>query len=139
MQMWKAYENIYLEFRDCQLRQEINSENEYYIKQRCRESINMASKFIQLIVTDTKYKYKYVRWESEVAIDKGCTVIGVNINNSRYMDEETCPPVIRGIGAIFVSFHPIIIQFAIIDYKMIGAGEYYYKDEVYQAMLDKLL
>ena len=134
MQMWKANENINLEFRDCQLRQEIYSEDEHYIKRKCRERINMASKFIQLIGKDTRYKYKYVRWEAEVAIEKGCTIIGVNINNSRYMDEKTCPPVIRDIGAIFVPFHPRIIQFAINDHKMMGSGAYYYKDVVYHKL-----
>lgn len=134
MQMWKANKNIDLEFRDCQLRQEINSEDEYYIKQKCRERINMASKFIQLIGEDTRNKYKYVRWEAEVAIEKGCTIIGVNINNSKYMDETNCPPIIRDIGAIFIPFHPKIIQFAINDYSMVGSSWYYYKNEIYKRL-----
>jgi len=61
----------------------------------------MAGKFIPSIGEDTRYKYKYVRWEAEVAIEKGCTIIGVNLDGSRKMVESTCPPIIRNIGAIF--------------------------------------
>jgi hypothetical protein len=41
----------------------------------------MAGKYVLLIGKDTKNKYKYVRWEAEVAIEKGCTIIGVNLDN----------------------------------------------------------
>ena len=65
-----------------------------------------------------RYKYKYVRWESEVAIEKGCTIIGVNLDGSRKIVGRTCPPIIRNIGAIFVLFSPYIIQYALENYTM---------------------
>jgi hypothetical protein len=34
----------------------------------------MAGKYVMLIGEDTKSKHKYVRWEAEVAIEKGCTI-----------------------------------------------------------------
>jgi hypothetical protein len=43
----------------------------------------MASTFVMLIGEDTRYKHKYVRWEAEVAIEKKCRLIGVNLDNSR--------------------------------------------------------
>lgn len=131
MKAWKNNEKIEFDFRDCQLQDEINSENENYVKSKCRNRIMMASKFILLIGDDTRYKYKYVRWEAEIAIEKGCTVIGVNLDNSRMMVEKTCPPVIRDIGAIFVSFSPYIIRHAIENYKMHDSDNYHYPDEVY--------
>ena len=76
MQAWKANKNIDLNFTDCQLNTQVNSENEEYIKRECRERINMAGKYLLLIGQDTKSKHKYVRWEAEVAIEKGCTIIG---------------------------------------------------------------
>lgn len=118
MQAWKKNENIDFDFRDCQLQDDVNSEDEDYIKAKCRNRILMASKFIQLIGEDTRYKYKYVRWEAEVAIEKVCTIIGVNLNGSENIVERTCPPVIRDIGAIFVSFSPYIIKYAIENYKI---------------------
>lgn len=135
MQAWKKNENIDFNFTDCQLANEINSEDEQYIKRKCRERINMAGKYILLIGEDTKSKHKYVRWEAEVAIEKGCTIIGVNLNNSKRMDKEKCPPIIRDIGAIFVPYKPKIIDYAIRNYQMHDDNDYYhYKDHVYQKL-----
>jgi hypothetical protein len=134
MKAWKENENIDFDFRDCQLHDEINSEDENYIKSKCRKRIMMASKYILLTGEDTRYKYKYVRWEAEVAIEKECTVIGVNLDGSKHILERTCPSVIRDIGAIFVSFSPYIIKYAIENYKMHDSGNYHYPDGVYKRL-----
>lgn len=134
MQAWKAHEHIDFDFADCQLHSEINSEDEVYIKRKCRERINMAGKYVMLIGEDTRYKYKYVRWEAEVAIEKGCTIIGVNLDGSRQMHEASCPPIIRDIGAVFVPFSPKIIAYALENYKMNEPGNYHYKDEFYKQL-----
>ena len=135
MQAWKANENIDFNFSDCQLQDEINSENEDYIKRKCRERINMAGKYLLLIGQDTKSKYKYVRWEAEVAIEKGCTIIGVNLDGSKSIVRDICPPIIRDIGAMFVPFSPSIIAYAIENYTMHDDNEnYYYKDSVYKQL-----
>ena len=134
MQAWKANEHIDFDFADCQLSSEISSEDENYIKRKCRERINMAGKYVMLIGEDTRNKYKYVRWEAEVAIEKGCTIIGVNLDGSRQIVEKTCPPIIRDIGAIFVPYSPKIIAYALENYKTKESGNYYYKDEVYRQL-----
>jgi hypothetical protein len=129
MLAWKAHEHIDFDFADCQLHTEINSEDEAYIKRKCRERINLAGKYVMLIGQDTHYKYKYVRWEAEVAIEKGCTIIGVNLDGSRWMSEATCPPIIRDIGAVFVPFSARIIAHALENYQMNKTDNYHYKDE----------
>jgi len=134
MQAWKAHEHIDFDFADCQLHSEINSEDEVYIKRKCRERINLAGKYVMLIGEDTRYKYKYVRWEAEVAIEKGCTIIGVNLDGSRSMREVSCPPIIRDIGSVFVPFSPKIIAHALENYKMNESGDYHYKDEFYKQL-----
>lgn len=135
MQAWKHNEKIEFNFSDCQLANEVNSENETYIKQKCRERINMAGKYVILIGTDTKSKHKYVRWEAEVAIEKKCTIIGVNLNGSKKMNRNTCPPIIRDIGAIFVPFSPKIIAYALNHYSMHDDNSNYkYKDSVYRQL-----
>ena len=129
---WKENKNIDFNFADCQLDEEINSEDEVYIKRKCRERIKMAGKYVMLIGKDTKSKHKYVRWEAEVAIEKGCTIIGVNLDSSRKMVKDTCPPIIHGIGAIFVPFSAHIIAYAIENYEMPGDNKnYHYKDKIY--------
>lgn len=134
MQAWKNHEHIDFNFTDCQLRDEINSENEDYIKRVCRDRINMASKYVLLIGDDTRHKYKYVRWEAEVAREKSCTIIGVNLDGGRQINETTCPPVICDIGAIFVPFSPKIIAYALENYKMYENGNYRYRDETYRQL-----
>ncbi len=134
MLAWKANNHIDFNFADCQLNGEINSENEQYIKRKCRERINMAGKYVMLIGQDSKSKHKYVRWEAEVAIEKGCTIIGVNLDGSRAMVRDTCPPIIRDIGAIFVPFSPKIVAYAIENYTMNNNNNYHYKDTVYESL-----
>ncbi|PRH00405.1 hypothetical protein C6T60_25100 [Burkholderia multivorans] len=134
MQAWKANEHIDFNFTDCQLENEINSENEAYIKSKCRERINMAGTFAVLIGQDTRSKHKYVRWEMEVAIEKKCRIIGINLDGSRQIVDATCPPIIRDIGAIFVPFSPKIVAYALENWKMETKGNWHYKDEVYQRL-----
>ena len=134
MQAWKEHEHIDFNFTDCQLTSELDSEDEYYIKRKCRERINMAGKYVMLIGEDTRSRHKYVRWEAEVAIEKECTVIGVNLDGSRRVVERTCPPIIRSIGAIFVPFSVQIIAHALENYKMHDGGAYFYKDETYRKL-----
>ena len=131
---WKENKHIDFNFTDCQLTQEINSENEYYIKKKCRERIEMAGTFISLIGEDTKSKHKYVRWELEVALEKGCRIIGVNIDGSRHMNPNKCPSIIQNIGAMFVPFSPAIIAHALADYKTETKGDWCYPDALYKRL-----
>lgn len=134
MQAWKANEHIDFNFTDCQLSSEINSENEIYIKSKCRERINMAGTFAVLIGQDTRSKHKYVRWEIEVAIKKECRIIGINLDGSRRVIDSTCPPIIKDIGAIFVPFSPKIIAYALGEYSMHSKGDFYYDDAIYTSL-----
>jgi len=94
----------------------------------------MAGKYILLIGEDTKSKYKYVRWEAEVAIEKGCTIIGVNLDGNRFVNPLTCPTIIKNIGAIFVPFSPTIIKYALENYIMNENDDYHYKVEIYKQL-----
>ncbi|KGJ88996.1 TIR domain-containing protein [Colwellia psychrerythraea] len=135
MQAWRTNNKIDLDFNDCQLNDALNSEDEEFIKAKCRERINMADKYVMLIGKDTKSKHKYVQWEAEVAIEKGCTIICVNLDGSREMVRATCPAVIRDMGAIFVAFSPKIVAHAIESYNMHdNYGNYYFKDELYEEL-----
>lgn len=134
MLAWKASEHIDFDFTNCQLGTEINSENEMYIKSKCRERINMAGTFAVLIGQDTRSRHKYVRWEMEVAIEKKCRIIGINLDKSRRVVDATCPPIIRNIGAIFVPFSPSIVAYALENYQMNSNDDYHYKDEIYNQL-----
>ncbi|GLI21191.1 hypothetical protein GGQ86_001377 [Xanthobacter flavus] len=134
MLAWKEHEHIDFNFANCQLEKEINSDNEAYIKGKCRERIQLAGTFAVLIGQDTRSKHKYVRWEMEVAIEKKCRIIGINLDGSRRVVDATCPPIIRNIGAIFVPFSPKIVAYALADFKMKESGDWYYEDAVYKKL-----
>ena len=68
MTAWKAHTHIDFNFTDCQPLAELNSTNEAYIKQKCRERINLAGSYIILIGEDTRYKHKYVLWEAGIQL-----------------------------------------------------------------------
>lgn len=134
MLAWKANENIDFNFSNCQLAREVNSEDESYIKRKCRERIDLAGTFAVLIGQDTRSKHKYVRWEMEIAQEKGCRIIGINVDGARQRVDATCPPIIKDIGAIFVPFSPKIVAYALSNWKMERKGNWHYKDEVYRQL-----
>jgi hypothetical protein len=131
MLAWKAHEHIEFDFSDCQLQSEVRSEDEAYIKSKCRARINMAGTFIQLIGPDTRYKHKYVRWEAEVALEKKCRIIGVNIDGWRRINEETCPPILRNAGVMFVPFSPQIVAHALEHAERHESGNWEFRDGTY--------
>lgn len=131
MLAWKAHEHIDFDFCDCQLHNEIRSESEAYVKSKCRARLQMAGTFIQLIGSDTRYKHKYVRWEAEVALEKQCRIIGVNIDGWRRINEETCPPILWNIGATFVPFSPRIVAYALEHAEWHASQNWEFKDEAY--------
>jgi hypothetical protein len=132
MRAWKAHEHIEFDFVDCQLQQQLFSEDEAYIKRNCRERIHMAGTYILLIGGDTKRRHKYVRWEAEVAIEKNCRLIGVNLDRTRGANDDLCPPILRNKGAVFVPFSPRIIAHAIENYESEDYGDWDYPDNVYR-------
>lgn len=128
---WKKNEHIDFDFTDCQLKDEVDSDNEVYIKRKCRERISLAGTFALLIGDDTRYKHKYVAWEAEVAIEQGCRLIGINLNGSRRVDETRTPSVFKNAGALFVAYKPGIIKVALESTTRHDSGNWYYEDSVY--------
>jgi hypothetical protein len=109
---WKAHEHIGFDFADFQLDEAIASADEYYIKRVCRNKIRRADTYALLIGHDTFTKTTFVKWEIEVAIEKGCRLIGMNLNNSRFKD-HLCPWFFADRGALFVPFSSRIVASAL--------------------------
>jgi hypothetical protein len=127
---WQAREHIAFQFCDCQHTDAILSHSEAYIKSRCRDRLDRAGTYILLIGSDTRLRETYVKWEVEVAIEKKCRLIGVNLDFWRYQNPATCPPVLRAAGAVFVPFSPQIIQFTLEHWtRPLQTGCYYYYDD----------
>lgn len=131
MLAWKAHEHIDFDFTDCQLQREIRSEDEAYIKSRCRARLAMAGTYIQIIGQDTRYKHKYVRWEAEVALEKQCRIIGVNLDGWRRVNPTTCPPILRDAGVIFVPFSPQAVAHALEHAERRLSQDWEFSDAIY--------
>ena len=131
MLAWKAKENIDFDFYNCQLSNEINSDDEDYIKRKCKERINLAKTYIMLIGKDTRLKNKYVKWEAEVALEKRCRIIGVNLDGWRRMNDGTCPRVIKNVGAMFVPYSAQIVAHALKHTEYRTSGDWEFLDQTY--------
>ena len=134
MKAWKYNKNMDFDFIDLQIDREINSENEQYIKSILRDKITRSGTCIQMIGDNTKSKHKYVRWEAEVAIEKNCRLICVNINGDRQMNSSLTPPILKNKGAIFVSFNASIIQYALDNFQKKEDDNWRYKNSVYDEL-----
>ena len=109
---WKEHEHIDFSFADFQLDEAIASTNPSYIKWVCRNKVRKVDTFVLLIGNDTYTKTVFVKDEVDVAIEKGCRLIGVNLNNSRFKD-GLCPYFFGDKGALFVPFSSRILADAL--------------------------
>jgi hypothetical protein len=130
---WKAHEHIDFNFADFQLDEAINSQTPYYIKSVCAAKIRRADTFILLIGNDTYTKTVFVKDEVETAVEKGCRLIGANLNNCRVKD-ALCPDFFANVGALFVPFSSRIIAEALTWQKLGTSPWYYFLDEEYKRL-----
>jgi hypothetical protein len=82
-----------------------------------------------------------VRWEIDVALELNLPIIVANLNEKRRMDDDLCPPILKGKDAIHVAFKMKILKHAmdyfIDSYSTIHAGHannWYYTDDVYREL-----
>jgi hypothetical protein len=81
-----------------------------------------------------RYKHKYVCWELEVVIEKGCRIIAVNLDSARTMVEHMCPSLLISAGAIVVPFSAKIVLYALEIFSKMSAKNYYYGDDIYKKL-----
>lgn len=143
MQAWKQNDHTPFLFYDAH---ELNNlkawASEETIKRKLRERLSNSREFIILVGENTRYLYKFVRWEIEQALSLKMPVIVCNLNRRRSMDEDRCPPLIRERIAVHVSFNAAIIQYALENWPEAharilnsgGTGPHFYKDSVYSEL-----
>jgi hypothetical protein len=132
MQAWEKSGAFDFEFCTCHLGSAIG-ETETTIKRICRSRIRQGSSFLLLISATTRSD-RYAQWEAEVALEKECNIIGVNLDGSRTMDPAKCPAVIQNIGALFVPFSPQIIAYAVKHPHHRMLGDWTFTDVVYRQL-----
>lgn len=127
---WKAHEHIDFNFADFQLDEAINSQRPSYIKSVCAAKIRRTDTFVLLIGNDTYTKTVFVKDEVETAVEKGCRLIGANLNNCRIKD-ALCPTFFADVGALFVPFSSRILAEALTSHSQGASPWYYFIDDVY--------
>lgn len=143
MRAWKQSDRSDFNFFDAHdLNVARDTSSEQTIKRRLRERLRNSKTVVSLIGSQTRYLYKFVRWELEQAVALDLPIIGVNLNKRRSLDVDRCPPVIRDQLAVHISFNSKILQYALENWperhrNLRSSGEsgaYYYKDSVYKLL-----
>lgn len=143
MRAWKQADKTPFDFFDAH---DINvardTSTEQSIKRRLRERLVNAKVLVSLIGENTRYLYRFVRWELEQGLSLGLPIIGVNLNGKRSQDPDRCPPVIRDALVVYVSFNASILQHALenwpAEFQRLKAqgtvGPRYYNNDVYRRL-----
>lgn len=142
MKGWKASEHIDFNFHDAHdLRPLTDRASPETVRARLRERFSNAKQAIVLVGKSTKYLYRFVRWEIELAQKLDLPIVVVNLNNERCHDPDRCPPLLADWYAVHVSFQMRIIQHALDRFPDSYAnrdrdetGPRYYRDGVYKQL-----
>lgn len=145
MRGWKTNDRVDFEFKDAHDLDNMTgrAQNEQYVKRHLRPRMEASGCVLVMIGEKTRYQYRYIRWELELAIDLDLPIIGVNLSGSRTMDRDRCPPIIRDHCVIHISYKKAIIKFALAKwpaaYRRLSAevraqGWRYYDDRIYEAL-----
>ena len=140
MQAWKSNRNIDFNFYNVH---DINPNprltSEVSIKRQLQRRFADTKNFILLVGNQTRYLYRYVRWEIKRAIELDLPIIVVNLNRKKELDETLCPPIVRDELAMHISFHASIIKYALDNWpdqhkqekRNNKIGDYYYPSKIY--------
>lgn len=143
MKAWEANPNFNFNFYDAH---DINNiwerSSEETIKRNLRERMKNAKVLVVLIGEKTKYLYKYVRYEIELAIKGNLPIIAVNLNGEKNMDDNLCPKIIKETLAIHIPYGVKIMKYALENWpesyknhkEKNHTGAYYYKKIVYEKL-----
>lgn len=114
MKEWKADDNIPFNFYDAHDLNNIREDSqEETIKRRLRERFQDTKLLIVLVGSQTRYHYKYVRWEIEVALDLEIPIIAVNILDGRTRIYDNYIPLLRDKLVLNVQFNIRLLQYSI--------------------------
>lgn len=143
MQAWKKNDNTSFNFYDAHdLNNLLSWSSEETIKAKLAERMINTKVFILLVGNNTKYLYKFVRWEIEQAIKREKPIIVVNLNKKRSKNSDLCPAILNNELSVHISFNQKIIEHAINNWgqsdknyrKSNKKEDYYYKDFVYKEL-----
>ena len=111
------------------------------VRRTLRERFRHTDQVILLIGELTRSHYRFVRWELTEALARDLPIIAVNLNRTRGIDYDLCPPVIRTKYIVHIPFRMRIIKYALDNFpdQYYGRGNARngaldYPDSVYEAL-----
>lgn len=145
MKGWNKSVNVDFEFDDAHDLDTMTGRatEEAYVKTRPKERMNTSSNVVVIVGEKTRNLYRFVRWELELALDLGLSIIVANLNGKKVIDKELCPPIIRDACAVHIPFKANIIMHALRQwpgqFRAMNAiekrkGARHYGDEVYRKL-----
>jgi len=146
MKAWKHNQTEFFKDFNFYDAHEINyardTSQESSIKKQLLERLANSKLFIVLVGEQTKYLYKFVRWEIEQAISQKIPIIVININGKREIDKDRCPPILLDRLALHISFNQKIVEKAIAEWTSLDdeckqnnqTGPRWYKADVYSQL-----
>jgi hypothetical protein len=142
MKGWKVNQKIDFNFYDAHdIKSITDSASEETIKRTLRERFSSAKQVIVVIGEHTKNLYRYVRWELEIALKLDMPIVAVNLNGMCEMDNEKCPPILKGEYVVHVPFNKDAIKFALDNFpsefhnrKSDAVGDRNYPKSVYKSL-----
>lgn len=143
MKAWKQNDYTDFNFHDAHdIKQARDTSTEETIKRSLRERMNNSKVFVLLVGQSTRYLYRYVRWEIELALSMNLPIVVVNLNQQRSHDNYLCPPILRDALAIHISYSPKIMQFALeawetwhYEHQRNGrTGPFHYNADIYRSV-----
>ena len=83
------------------------------VKQQLRERLSSAKQVLVLVGESTRGLSAFALWEIEVALEKGLPIVAVNLDKSRVMDPDRCPPIIQIAYVVHISYEAQAVQYAL--------------------------
>ena len=115
MKGWKSNDKVDFDFRDAHDLDSMgsNAHNEQYVKGKLRPRMQKSAAVVVLVGEKTKWLYKYVRWELELALELGLPIIAVSLAEKKSISSELLPKIIRDQCIIEVPFKMKAIKYAL--------------------------
>ena len=113
LQMWNANKSIDFQFGNAHDLTNIRILEEPNIKRNLRERLKNSKTMLVIVGEKTKYLYKYVRWEMELALELDIPIIVANLNGKNKMDDKLCPPILKGKTVVHVPFNLKAVMYAL--------------------------
>ncbi|EPU3919588.1 TIR domain-containing protein [Aeromonas hydrophila] len=113
MTAWKEHDHIEFDFHNAhELNRLTDRASEEQIKSKLRERLSNTKQVLVLVGNNTRYLYKFVRWEMEVAMSLDLPIIAVNLDKSNGETVKT-PPILAKAYYVSVPFEMKKIKFAL--------------------------